>query len=146
MPPFKVNSASPPHPRLTSRLCFPSSHSGCFMLPCGMRYLPRRLKQPFRSDVNVRGTRFPLRPARFAVYASSILFHDSLTVTGVVRVRVSPSVPQRPVYLSLFMSAIDATLATGGWQALSRRGLSPRKTHQASLGALTPLLSRHCTP
>ena len=33
------------------------------------------------------------------------------------------------------MSAYDATLATGGWLTLTRRGLAPRKTHQASLGA-----------
>ena len=107
-----------------------------------MRYLSRRLGQPFRSDIIFQGTRFPLRPARFAVYASSCLFHEVLTVTGVVCVRVSPSVPQRPAYHGLFMSAHDATLATGVWLALSRRGLAPRKTHQASLGTLTPRFSR----
>ena len=35
-------------------------------------------------------------------------------------------------------SATDATLDTGEWLALTRRGLAPRKTHQASPGALTP--------
>ena len=34
-------------------------------------------------------------------------------------------------------SATDATLNTGGWLSLTRRGLAPRKMHQASLGALT---------
>ena len=39
------------------------------------------------------------------------------------------------------MSAVHATLATDGWLALIRQGLSPCKTHQASLGALTPHFS-----
>jgi len=42
-------------------------------------------------------------------------------------------------------SATDATLDTGGWLTLSRRGLAPRKMHQASLGALTPSLSSAAT-
>ena len=33
---------------------------------------------------------------------------------------------------------MGATLDTGGWLALTRQGLAPCKTHQASLGALTP--------
>ena len=33
-------------------------------------------------------------------------------------------------------SATGATLDTGGWLTLTRRGLAPRKMHQASLGAL----------
>jgi hypothetical protein len=60
-----------------------------------------------------------------------------LKVTGVVCVRVSPFVPQRPAYRILHMSAHDATLDTGGWLALTRQGLSPCKMHQASPGALT---------
>lgn len=32
---------------------------------------------------------------------------------------------------------VGATLDTGGWLALTRRGLSPRKIRQASLGATT---------
>jgi len=64
-----------------------------------------------------------------------------LKVTGVVCVRVSPSVPQRPAYLFLRMSAHDATLATGGWLVLPRQGLSPCKAHHASLGALTPAIT-----
>jgi hypothetical protein len=34
-------------------------------------------------------------------------------------------------------SATDARLNTGGWLALTRRGLSPRKKHRAFLGAIT---------
>jgi hypothetical protein len=34
-------------------------------------------------------------------------------------------------------SATDARLDTGGWPALTRRGLSPRKKHRAFLGAIT---------
>src|SRR5205823_4745183 len=39
-------------------------------------------------------------------------------------------------------SAMDATLDTGGWLALTRQGLSPGKHRQASLGATTLKLSR----
>ena len=38
-------------------------------------------------------------------------------------------------------SAMDARLATGGWLALTRQGLSPCKRRQAFLGAITPGLS-----
>jgi hypothetical protein len=62
-------------------------------------------------------SRPPLRPARFSVYASSILFAGTKNPTD---------------------SAIDATLDTGGWLDLTRQGLAPCKTHQASPGALTP--------
>jgi hypothetical protein len=40
------------------------------------------------------------------------------------------------------MSVPPATLATGGSLRLTRRGLAPRKMHQASLGALTLALCR----
>ena len=40
------------------------------------------------------------------------------------------------------MSATDSTLDTGGWLVLTRRGLAPRKMHQASLGAANAELSR----
>ncbi len=73
----------------------------------------------FRSNINARGTRFPLRPARFSVYASPVLF----------------------VRTALCDSATDATLATGGWLTLSRQGFSPCKMHQASPGALTLCIS-----
>ena len=39
-------------------------------------------------------------------------------------------------------SAKDPRLDTGGWLALTRRGLSPRKRRQASLGAITSRVSR----
>src|SRR3989449_10333208 len=39
-------------------------------------------------------------------------------------------------------SAMDARLATGGWLALTRQGLSPCKRRQAFLGAITPGLRR----
>ena len=38
-------------------------------------------------------------------------------------------------------SATDATLDTGGWLNLTRQGLAPCKAHQASLGALTFLIT-----
>lgn len=76
---------------------------------------PSPTERAFRSYINFRGTRFPLRPARFSVYASPLLFAGKTSD-----------------------SARDATLDTGGWLALTRQGLSPCKAHQASLGALTP--------
>jgi hypothetical protein len=36
--------------------------------------------------------------------------------------------------------AAGATLDTGGWLALTRRGLAPRKIRRASLGTITPPL------
>ena len=39
-------------------------------------------------------------------------------------------------------SATDARLDTGGWLALTRRGLAPRKKRRAYLGAITVKLSR----
>jgi len=39
-------------------------------------------------------------------------------------------------------SATDARLDTGGWLALTRRGLSPRKKRRACLGAITARFSR----
>ena len=82
---------------------------------------PSPTETAFRSYINFQGPRCPLRPARCSVYASPILF------TG--REKKNPD------------SAIDATLDTGGWLDLTRQGLSPCKAHQASLGALTPMLS-----
>ena len=42
-------------------------------------------------------------------------------------------------------SATDATLDTGDWLNLTGQGLSPCKVHQASLGALTSIVSRATT-
>jgi len=39
-------------------------------------------------------------------------------------------------------SAMDPRLDTGGWLALTRRGLSPRKMRRALPGAITPAMSR----
>src|SRR3970040_527817 len=69
----------------------------------------------FRSCANFQGTRLPLRPTGFSVYASPPLFASTNT-SG---------------------SAVGATLDTGGWLALSRPGLSPGKMRQAYLGAIT---------
>jgi hypothetical protein len=119
MPPFRVNSASPSHPRTHgSPQRWPCSHHGWSCVGFGGRYTPHRLGERFRSNINVRGTRIPLRPARFAVYASPVLF----------------------VELTPHDSATDATLATGGWLDLTRRGLTPRKMHQASLGTTNAAL------
>ena len=73
--------------------------------------------------------RTPLWPTRFAVYASPQFVHAChrfLPITA--------------------LSALGATLATGGWLALtrnhfrplSRPGLAPGKKRQASLGAPRP--------
>src|SRR5712691_3881652 len=43
-------------------------------------------------------------------------------------------------------SASDARLDTGGWLALTRRGLAPRKKRRASLGAITPRFRRAQEP
>src|SRR5262249_47539253 len=67
----------------------------------------------------LQGARSPLRPTGYAVYASPILFAGR----------------DRPD------SAMDARLATGGWLALTRQGLSPCKRCQAFLGAITLRLS-----
>ena len=52
-------------------------------------------------------------------------------------VRLRPQIPFRR-----FRSARGARLDTGGWLALTRRGLSPRQKRQASLDALTLSISR----
>ena len=69
----------------------------------------------FRSCTSSQGTRLPLRPTGFSVYASPTLFASSLPPD----------------------SAAGATLDTGGWLALSRPGLPPGKMRQAYLGAIT---------
>jgi len=45
-----------------------------------------------------------------------------------------------------FVSATGARLDTGGWLALTRRGLSPRKIRRAFPGAITLGVSRACQP
>ncbi len=69
-----------------------------------------------------------LRPIRFSVYASPVLFMRLSVVCYPVTGKNSLS-PH---------SASSATLDTGGWLILTRQGLPPCKMHQASLGALTP--------
>ena len=119
MPQLRVNSAGPPHPRphgspqrwsvLSYRMC-----------PYWFRdaLTPSPTETAFRSYITFQEPRYPLRPARFSVYASSLLFAGDF-----------PG------------SARDATLDTGGWLARTRQGLSPCKAHQASLGALTPAIT-----
>ena len=123
MPQFKVNSASPSHPRrLTGRLCFPSSHNGWSCVGFGVRYNPHRLKQLFRSHINVRG------------------ITASPTACTILCVRFVQSADQYSINFS------DATLDTGGWLTLTRQGLAPCKTHQASPGALTPRITGQKPP
>lgn len=87
-------------------------------------------KLVFGAVPALQGVRPPLWPTGFSVYASPALF-TLLTVS-----------------LPFGRSAAGATLDTGGWLALTRRGLTPRKIHQASLGTITselrggPLLGR----
>jgi len=77
-----------------------------------------RNKRHFEAVPALQGTRLPLRPPGYAVDASPILF----TV--------------------FHGSAMSARLATGGWLALTRQGLSPCKRRQAYLDAITPGMSR----
>jgi hypothetical protein len=62
----------------------------------------------------LQGTRLPLRPTGFSVYASPVLFANFHVD-----------------------SATGARLDTGGWLTLTRRGLSPRKICRAFPGAIT---------
>lgn len=73
-------------------------------------------KLVFGAVPALQGVRPPLWPTGFSVYASPALF-TLLTVS-----------------LPFGRSAAGATLDTGGWLALTRRGLAPRKIRQASLG------------
>jgi len=68
----------------------------------------------FEAVPALQGTRFPLRPTGFSVYASPVLFADYF-----------------------IDSASGARLDTGGWLVLTRQGLSPYKMRQALLGATT---------
>jgi hypothetical protein len=76
-------------------------------------------KLVFGAVPALQGVRPPLWPTGFSVYASPALF-TLLTVS-----------------LPFGRSAAGATLDTGGWLALTRRGLAPRKIRQASLGTIT---------
>ena len=90
----------------------------------GVKTLGVRNKRRFEAVPALQGARSPLRPTGYAVYASPILFAGR----------------DRPD------SAMDARLATGGWLALTRQGLSPCKRCQAFLGAITPGLRRRRKP
>src|SRR5215471_15152024 len=90
----------------------------------GVKTLGVRHKRRFEAVPALQGARSPLRPTGSAVYASPILFAGR----------------DRPD------SARDARLATGGWLALTRQGLSPCKRCQAFLGAITLGLRRRRMP
>ena len=129
-------------------------------LRCALK--PSTPERDFRSYINFQDVRSSLRPTSFSVYASCILFNyllypsaaiistpSSLQVCVDCRKRQVPllnSIAKKrlPKDYSQFygcsqvISAIHATLDTGGWLDLTGRGLAPRKAHQASLGALTP--------
>ncbi len=101
---------------LTGRLNdHPCSQSGCSCVGFGVRENPRRLKL---FDFEALSSFGESRPP----YG----LHDSLCT-----LRLSCSPEKNPD------SAIDATLDTSGWLNLTRQGLAPCKTHQASPGALT---------
>jgi hypothetical protein len=89
------------------------THASCW-LRVTLRPSPSATNS-FRSCTSFQGTRLPLRPAGFSVYASPTLFASYLPPD----------------------SAAGATLDTGGWLALTRPGLSPGKIRQAYLGATT---------
>ena len=76
---------------------------GCFMLASDTLKPSPSATNLFRSCASFQGTRLPLRPAGFSVYASPTLFASSLPPD----------------------SAAGATLDTGGWLALARPGLPP---------------------
>ena len=99
--PQPEDSGGPPHPHL----------HGCFVWASGTLTPSPSATNLFRSCTSFQGTRSPLRPTGFSVYASPALF-----------ARLVP--PD---------SAAGATLDTGGWLALSRPGLPPGKMRQAFL-------------
>ena len=70
----------------------------------------------FEAVLALQEARPSLRPSGFSVYASPVLFANTLVD-----------------------SATDARLDTGGWLTLTQQGLSPCKIRQAYLGAITAL-------
>jgi hypothetical protein len=107
--PQPEDSGGPPHP---------DQLPGCFVLASGTLKPWPSATSSFRSCTNFQGTRLPLRPTGFSVYASPVLFGYSFDA-----------------------SATGATLDTGGWLALARPGLTPSKIRQAYLGAATPRIT-----
>jgi len=118
MPPCKVNSASPPHPRREgSPRLPPSSFTEALY---GLRHaLPASTTETAISERCQRSGN-TVSPTACTI----------LCVRFVCLVRRTST-----------DSATDATLDTGGWLTLSRQGLAPCKMHQASLGALTASIS-----
>ena len=101
------------------------AHTVVRVLPSGALKPSASATSLFEAVPALQGARSPLRPTGYAVYASPILFAGR----------------DRPD------SAMDARLATGGWLALTRQGLSPCKRCQAFLGAITLALTcRHLFP
>lgn len=131
-------------------------------MPCV--HFPSRwepLGLPEFSDVSLpacHGLRTPADLHTLAIPGASVLPSAYVKTLGIrnklisklyqhFRVRVTPTAYRilclrfaRLVRRS-FSSATDARLDTGGWLALTRRGLPPRKIRRALLGAITTKLS-----
>ena len=103
-----------PQPEDSGRSPHPRHLPGRFVLASGTLKPWPSATSLFRSCTNFQGTRLPLRPTGFPVYASPVLFG------------YSPSCLRH-----------SATLDMGRWLALARPGLTPSKIRQASLGAAT---------
>ena len=97
-----------------------TSEAGSFSpTSCSLTHSSAANNLVFGAVPALQGVRPPLWPTGFSVYASPPLF--TLLI----------------VPLPFGRSAAGATLDTGGWLALTRRGLAPRKIRQASLGTIT---------
>ena len=108
--PRPEDPGSLPRPHQTGRFPWTS---------CSLTHSSAANNLVFGAVPALQGVRPPLWPTGFSVYASPPLF--TLLI----------------VPLPFGRSAAGATLDTGGWLALTRRGLAPRKIRQASLGTIT---------
>ena len=141
------------HPTLFVDPGRPSEHSPyrtlCVGFPsvntvavCSWDFRPLTLS---RGCIKLRGVRSPLRAACCPVYASAMSFGRLIPEVCVPASqarwgRWNPF-PNAEVFSlrrsllkpALASSFITATLGTGGWLTLTRRGLSPRKKRQVSL-------------
>lgn len=105
-------SSSMPRPILR-RPSTPSPFSGCFVLPSSA-LKPSATSTTFRSCNSSSGSAI------------------SPTAYWILCVRLPH------LLFAVACSAMRSTLDTGGWLALTRQGLSPRKIRRASPSAITP--------
>ena len=119
---------------------FPACHG--LMTPAALRNLTfaqcsEQALQGVRDSFVLATCRLKHSPTASAFSRLYQLFRMCGHPYGLHRISVYAS----PVLFAVYAASCyvtGATLDTGGWLALTRRGLAPCKMHQASLGALTP--------